>query len=149
MELTPAGGPARWRKAAAEPPVCQTSGGVRVASPQRPILRRSEGIVAQARQRTMWVGEKSGFENYRSPVLLTTTVRFCSHRDTKNLSCCNPSVIGGVFHKSEIRNPKESRIPKSEKAAARQTACVGESTPTGEVRISSFGLERPSYARRH
>ena len=28
-------------------------------------------------------GEKSGLENYRSPVLLTTTVLFCSHRDSQ------------------------------------------------------------------
>ena len=35
-------GPARRRLRAAEPAVCQTSDGARVASPQGPILRRSD-----------------------------------------------------------------------------------------------------------
>ena len=83
LGLTPAGGPARRREAAAEPAVCQTSDGARVASPQSPILRRSKGSVARTRERTTGEGQKSGFENSRCPVLLTTTVRFCSHRDTK------------------------------------------------------------------
>ena len=57
-------------------------------------------------------------------------------------SCGSPSVIGRKVHKSEVRNPKSERIPKSEirKAAASQTACFGESTATGEVRISRFGF---------
>ena len=46
----------------------------------------AQGSVAGARQQTMWVGEKSGFENYMSPVLLTTTVRFCSHHDNRKFN---------------------------------------------------------------
>ena len=53
----------------------------------------------------------------------------------------NPSIIGGIANpKSEGRNPKESRIPKSEKSAARGSACFAEPTPTVGVRISSIGF---------
>ena len=52
----------------------------------------------------------------------------------------SPSVIGSTNPKSEVRNPKEIRIPKSEKLVARMTAWFENSALPGKVRISGFGF---------
>ena len=67
---------------AAGPAVCQADAALGL----RPRRALSSGPQLESRRKpterkARW--KKSGFENYRCPGLLTTTVRVCSHHDTK------------------------------------------------------------------
>src|ERR1019366_1548078 len=97
------------RPAVYKPPV-----GARVASPQSPILRWSTPRVSALDWATSGLSKsplliaRPLLLTTNCPLLLTTAVRFCSHRDSLRLEVRRTGVQLGTtaIQSAETRNPK-------------------------------------------
>src|ERR1035438_1317374 len=107
------------RPAVYKPPV-----GARVASPQSPILRWSTPKVSALDWATSGLSKsplliaRPLLLTTNCPLLLTTAVRFCSHRDTSSL--CR--ACGGVRHPRVINHGDDAHRALADRSGGDQHA---------------------------